>query len=75
MQTPPQKVDMSAHAHLQHTEIDEYNTLNLESVQAPEETGSGNNAKSALHDPVFRLVMTGFVTLFSILGIAAALTF
>lgn len=69
------KVAMSSQAHVQLLEIDQYNSLNLESVQSPEETVEDSNVRSALRDPIFRFVMAGFVSLFALLGLAAAVTF
>ena len=66
---------MSAHAYADDhiLAVDDHNTLHLEAVQAPEETD--HDFWSALRDPVFRFIIAGFVSLFVILGVAAALTF
>ena len=66
---------MGAQAHVQFLQIDEYNTLNLEAVQSPEEAVAASGARTALNDPIFRVVMAGFVSLFALLGLAAAFTF
>ena len=66
---------MSANPHVQMIQIDQYNSLNLEAVQDPEEIGGGEEVRSAVHDPVFRFVIAGFVSMFALLGIAVALTF
>ena len=66
---------MSAQAHIHLLEIDEHNSLNLEAFQAPEEAAPESNPRAALRDPIFRVVIGGFMLLFALLGIAVALTF